>query len=177
LAENSNERATLLILVPSASIGFGLAFNLGAFGVVFFDRILVVWVMSTIVFIASLVSKLPPRKWWGRLALLIPTMWLVLTFLDASVSSTQLDSTLSVTAIVVTVVCLPVIAWTLISSINQEFLELPRRNRTVIVLTVLLFATAGWALGANNDRFLYCDDFQVSGNDLPSNCVQASDTP
>ena len=61
------DRSTLLITVPSATIAFGVAFNLGAFDTVFFDAILAVWVTATIVLIASVISPtLPPRHWSGR---------------------------------------------------------------------------------------------------------------
>ena len=44
-------------------MAFTLAFNLGAFGTVFFDAIFTAWVIATIVLVGSLVSKLPPQTW------------------------------------------------------------------------------------------------------------------
>jgi hypothetical protein len=176
MATPTNERATLLILVPSASVGFALAFNLGAFGVVFFDRILAVWVMATIVLVASLVTSLPPNGWLGRIVLLIPSVWLLLAFIDSPDREGSLDDGIFVATIAVTVICLPFIAWILISAINPEFLQLPRSSKTVIVVTVLVFAIAGWALGYRNNTFLTCDDFKISGNDLPASCVQVSES-
>ena len=168
----SVERATLLILVPSASVGFALAFNLGAFGTVFFDRILAVWVMATIVLIASLVSDLPPNNWLGRIVLLLPTGWLILAFIDAPDQGGLVDNSVFVITVLVTVVCLPFIAWILISAINEEFTLLPNRNKMIIVAGVLAFAMIGWALGFRHPSFLTCNDFKVSGNDQPANCVK-----
>ena len=37
-----------------------------------------------------------------------------------------------------------------------------------------LFIIIGFAFGARNDMFLDCEDFKISGNDLPSNCVPAT---
>jgi hypothetical protein len=84
VTDPSNDRAMMLILVPSATVGFLLAFNLGAFGVIFFDRLLVLWVVSTVVLILSLVTELTPRHWSGRAVLLIPTVWLILSMVDSS---------------------------------------------------------------------------------------------
>jgi hypothetical protein len=58
----SAERATLLIAVPSASLAFTLAFNLGAFDTIFFDAVFTMWVIATIVLFGSMVSKLPPPE-------------------------------------------------------------------------------------------------------------------
>ena len=44
-------------------------------------------------------------------------------------------------------------------------------------LAVLLFVLAGFGIGARNDVFLNCDDFKVSGNDLPANCISGPTTP
>ena len=74
-------------------------------------------------------------------------------------------------SITVTVICLPLIAWILISAINPEFVDLPRPNRIAVLGAVISFALIGYALGARNDLFLTCKDFKVSGNDLPSNCT------
>jgi len=176
MGNDSQQRAALLILVPSTSVGFALAFNLGAFGVVFFDRILAVWVMATVVLAMSLFTKMPPRGWLGRLVLLIPTSWLVLAFLDAPAEGGLLDKSVLAIAVAVTAICLPFIAWILISAINPDFLDLPRSTKVVIVATVLVFVGAGWALGYRNDTFLTCDDFKVSGNDLPVSCARSEPT-
>ncbi|MGB7861258.1 MAG: hypothetical protein WBM90_12235 [Acidimicrobiia bacterium] len=170
---SGEDRATLLIVVPAATVAFALAFNFGAFGVIFFDRILAVWVMATIVLIASLIGRLPPRSWWGRVILLLPSAWVVLAFLDSPADGERLDESVFVVAIVVTLLTLPFIAWVLISAINPEFLNLSTRNKGAVVAAVVIFAAVGWGFGARNDAFLVCDDFKVSGNDLPANCVEA----
>lgn len=175
---SGGDRATLLIVVPAASVAFALAFNLGAFGVVFFDRILTVWVMATLVLVASLLTKLPPRTWWGRLALLLPSAWLILALIDSPGDGERLDDRVFVAAIAVTLIALPFIAWVLISAINPEFFDLSGSRRSAIVVAVLVFAMVGWGLGTRNDAFLTCDDFKISGNDLPKNCVEVTnDTP
>ena len=56
----ASDRATLLVAAGSAGIAFMVGFNLGAFRVVFFDQLLTVWVIATIVFVASIVSDPQP---------------------------------------------------------------------------------------------------------------------
>ena len=177
MPESAPDRATLLIAVPAATVAFSLAFNLGAFDEIFFDVILSVWVISTLVLVFSFLSKrLPPQYWGGRIVLLLPTLWLVLAFVENPEKEGFLEKTLFPTSLVVTLICLPFITWILVSAINPDFVELPMRNRWIVGITVVVFAVAGYAFGARNDWFLNCADFKVSGNDLPENCVKVEPT-
>ena len=171
------ERATLLIAVPSASVAFTLAFNLGAFGTVFFDAIFTAWVIATIVLVGSLVSKLPPQTWWGRFVLFVPSLWFLASWIIDPGAEDAPAQILFAFTIFITAVCLPFIAWILISAINPEFLELPNSNKAAIVAAVVLFAACGYLVGARNDIFLDCGDFKVSGSDLPANCVSVPEAP
>lgn len=175
MTPTTDDRAALLIIVPSASVGFAIAFNLGAFGLVFFDRVLAVWVIASIVLVASFVTDLPPRGWPGRIVLLLPTFWLIFAFIDRP-EQPVVENGVVLLAVAVTVLSLPFIAWVLISAINPDFLRLPRSRRVAILVTVLVFTVAGWGLGYKNSAFLTCDDFKVSGNDLPANCVKVPAT-
>ncbi len=167
----ASDRAALLIAVPSAVLAFWIGFNLGAFDDIFFDQVLAVWVTATVVLVASLVSKLPPRTWLGRLVLLVPTVWLIAaTLIDPGDSSGSTD-VLFIITVVVTVVTLPFIGWILVTAINPDFLGLARANKSAVIAAALVFFLAGWVLGTANDQFLTCDDFKVSGNDLPAGCT------
>jgi len=39
------------------------------------------------------------------------------------------------------------------------------------VLIVVVIAAIGYGVGEENERFLTCDEFKVSGNDVPADCV------
>ena len=39
------------------------------------------------------------------------------------------------------------------------------------VAVIVLIAVAGYAVGANNDAFLTCQDFTIAGSDRPANCA------
>jgi len=166
------ERATLLISVASASVAFMLAFNLGAFGEIFFDQIFTVWVTSTIVFVGSIFSRLPPNSWPARLVLLIPSTWILVSWIDNPRNEDAGESALLWLTLIITVVALPFVAWMLVSTINPDFRDLPRSNKLTVAVAVVVFFAAGYVAGARNDALLTCDDFKVSGNDLPANCVE-----
>lgn len=167
----ATQRATLLVAVGSAGLAFTVGFNLGAFGVVFFDQLLTVWVIATVVFCASLVTELPPRTWPRRLLLLLPSLWLVAAWIDNAAGGDQPDRIAFALTLAVTVVAMPFVAWILITAINTEFVELPGRNKLAVIGVVAVFVLVGYGVGARNDLLLNCDDFKVSGNDLPDNCV------
>lgn len=173
----SAERATLLIAVPSASLAFTLAFNLGAFDTIFFDAVFTMWVVATIVLFGSMVSRLPPQSWLGRFVLFVPSIWMLGAFIVDPAGEDTASQAVYVGTIFITVVCLPFIAWILISAINPEFLDLPGSNKLAIIAAVLFFIAAGYFVGARNDIFVNCDDFKVSGNDLPANCLPTEATP
>jgi hypothetical protein len=173
----SADRAALLIAVPSASVAFMLAFNLGAFDTIFFDAVFSVWVVSTLVLVGSLVSRLPPQHLGGRLILFVPSLWFFAAWVTDPADDDTASNVLFASTIFVTVVCLPFIAWMLISIINPEFVDLPGKNKLAVLGAVILFASIGYLVGVRNDVFLTCDEFKLSGNDLPDNCTPLHETP
>ena len=178
LETSPSDRATLLITAGSASVAFTVGFNLGAFGVVFFDQLLVVWVVATIVFVGSLVSSLPPTTWPRRLVLLVPTLWLIAAWVDNAYAFDRAERIAFALTVMVTMFVLPAVAWILITVINTDFAELPGRKKGIVIAAVALAMIMGFGFGTGNDLFLDCQDFKVSGSDLPENCLNTdSATP
>jgi ABC-type uncharacterized transport system permease subunit len=169
-----SDRATLLITAGSATVAFSVGFNLGAFGVIFFGQLLAIWVVATVVLMASLVSDLPPDTWPRRLVLLVPTLWIFAAWIDSNYSFDRSERFVFALTVVLTLVVLPAVAWVLITVINTDFERLPGRNKGIVIATVGLFIIIGFAFGARNDMFLDCEDFKISGNDIPTNCSPAT---
>lgn len=171
---SSEDRATLLIAAGSATVAFGIGFNYGAFGTVFFDSIFTVWVVATIVFVGSLIARLPPYTWPRRLVLLVPTLWILASWIDNNLDLDNSDRIVTAVTLVVTFVALPFVGWFLVTAINTDFAELSRGHKAAVIGAIGTFLVVGAFLGARNDALLTCDDFKVSGNDLPDNCVQTT---
>lgn len=172
MASAPSDRATLLITAGSAGIAFAVGFNLGAFGVVFFDQLLTIWVIATVVLVASIVSDLPPNTWPRRLVLLVPSLWLVAAWIDNTFTLESEEKVVFALTVVVTMFVLPAVAWILITAINTDFVTLPGRSKGIVIATVGVFIIIGFAFGARNDLFLDCGDFKISGNDRPANCLE-----
>jgi hypothetical protein len=173
---DATDRASLLIAVASASVAFMVGFNFGAFGVIFFDQLLAIWVIATIVLVASLLTDLPPRTWPRRLILLLPSLWIVGAWIENTFTIDDTSRTVFVITLAVTVVVFPFVAWILITVINSDFAGLPRSRKGAVVAVTGLFMLIGFGLGARNDLVLNCDDFKLSGNDLPKNCLAVTTT-
>ena len=176
IESSASDRAALLIAAGSATVAFTVGFNLGAFGVVFFDQLLVVWVVATIVLVASIVSDLPPATWPRRLVLLVPSLWLVAAWIDNQYSFDNGEKIVFALTVIITMFVLPAVAWILITAINTDFADLPGRKKGIVIAIVGLSMLMGFGFGARNDLFLDCQDFKVSGNDLPANCLDTSST-
>lgn len=167
---SASARAALLITAASATVAFAVGFNLGAFGVVFFDQLLTVWVIATVILVGSIVSDLPPNTWPRRLVLLVPSLWIVAAWIDNTYTFDRSERIVFTLTVVVTMFVLPVVAWILITAINPDFADLPGRKKGMVIAAVGLFIVIGFAMGARNDMILNCGDFKISGNDLPANC-------
>ena len=167
----ASARAALLITAASATVAFSVGFNLGAFGVVFFDQLLAVWVIATVILVGSIVSDLPPNTWPRRLVLLVPSLWIVAAWIDNTYSFDRSERIVFTLTVVVTMFVLPVVAWILVTAINPDFADLSGRKKGLVIAAVGLFIIIGFAMGARNDMILNCGDFKISGNDLPANCV------
>ena len=170
----ASDRAALLIAAGSSAVAFMVGFNYGAFDAVFFDQVFTVWVIATIVFGASLITDLPPHTWPRRLVLLLPSVWLIVSWINNNLDLENSEAALTGVTVAVTLVALPFVGWFLITAINTDFADLPRKHKTAVVATVGFFLVVGFLFGAQNDTVLTCEDFKISGNDQPANCLPAA---
>lgn len=96
------------------------------------------------------------------------------SWIDNNLDVTNSDTIVTGLTLVVTFIALPFVGWFLVTAINTDFADLPRTHKGVVIATIAVFLVIGALLGARNDVLLTCDDFKVSGNDLPANCVSSS---
>jgi hypothetical protein len=72
-------QAISVAVVAAALVVWWPAFDLGAYGVIFFQQLLALWAASTAIFLVSLTAGRRARvSWPRRLALLLPSLWLLL---------------------------------------------------------------------------------------------------
>ena len=165
--------AAIVLAVTIWPIGF----NLGAFGTIFFDKLLEIWAISIAALLAGLlVDRVRDNDVLSRtdqILLALPSLWLLTTMLrfeeggaalrwlnDALMFATAFFSVPHIIRIVMPIALPEVMA-----------VRGKRQTLNLLVLTLVISA-ASFAIGYRNDLFMTCADFKVSGNDLPTNCRQ-----
>ncbi|MEM7127798.1 MAG: hypothetical protein AAF702_15810 [Chloroflexota bacterium] len=177
---NPQLKTLLLASIALALTIWELAFNLGAFGTIFFSEFFWVWVTATV---TLLVISLTLRdksliQWWGILMLAAPSIILVLESLLTMIGGSDAAYDLiSVITLLIAVVCLPYTIYVVSVITNESLLEVKDRQyqRSLMIIAVVI-ALVGFGVGRFNYLVLTCDDFKVSGNDLPANCRQVDST-
>ncbi len=153
-----------------------IAFNLGAYQAVFFDDVFNTVVAATVCL--AIVIFRPPYKgrrlWFVCAALASPALWftLAVTVFDSTgtAASNPLFGTLG---LLIAVVSIPTILKLLIDLFLPDLATLRDTSTAAAIVAVIIMVTAaGYAVGANNDAFLTCDDFKIAGSDQPTNCAK-----
>jgi hypothetical protein len=171
-ADATRHRVTGVLLIGMCVVVWWPAFTIGAWGEPFFDQALGVWAASTAALIVVLLERRRKRMVWRVLALLTPTLWLVLGFVVQG-SSAEDETAFAVAAggLIVGILALPTAIWVLARMVWPELGETTRRERLVVLGAVGFIAVASFLLGANHSRFLTCEDFTLSGNSEPPGCT------
>jgi hypothetical protein len=170
-------RAFSLVVVGMSIAVWWPAFTLGAWGTLFFDQQLLVWVAATAAFFVVLLRpRVMGRRWPTLLALLVPSVWLVLGF--AQDTTNVWAFVVELLGIVVGLLGIPFTLWALVRIIWPEMgSDLRLRTRIGAIVLVAGIAVASFVLGVNQNRFLSCQDFDISGNSRPPGCVVATPEP
>ena len=104
-------RQLVATTVTAAVIGWWPAFTLGAYGAIFFEQLYALWAVATTVFLAAVVVL--RRRVWSQpalLTLLLPSLWLALTWVLPAGSTGLLASAVYWLGVSVTLVGFPVMA-------------------------------------------------------------------
>ena len=168
-------QATSVAVVAAALLVWWPAFDLGAYGVIFFQQLLALWAASTAIFLVSLTAGPRDRvSWPRRLALLLPSLWLAIAIVVPEIGANPWSRGLFYLAIMLTIVGIPFLAAVLLRVTIAGYEEIPNRRRIAAAGVVGIVAIASFGLGTFNNRFLTCNDFVISGNDTPQNCSNGS---
>lgn len=169
--------------IPLAVISVGMAvvvwwpaFTLGVWEDLFFDQLLTLWAASTAAFIFVLFERHPVGlRLLRALLLLLPSVWLLLSFIDLETDDLfTLVTTLF--ALLVVVVASPLTVWVLARIMWPDFGQhATARQKWLIVGVVLGIAVISFVLGVNHAAFLTCEEFAISGNSEPPNCRPATE--
>ena len=102
-----------------------------------------------------------------RLALLLPSLWLLLALVLPEAGAKPWPRALFYVAILLTLAGAPFLAALLLRVTIAGYAQIPNRRRLLAAAIVGIVAIASFGLGKFNNRFLTCNDFVISGNDTP----------
>lgn len=163
--------------VAACLIGWWPAFTLGAWGAVFFEQILALWVAATAVFLVVLLTR--PREVLHRpawLALLIPSIWIVLSYVLSTGSSSILHQLLYRFGVIVTLIGFPAMSAVLVRILVPGAERLRGRNAAIALTVVGVVMLGSYVVGRSHPRLLSCEDFTISGNSTPPGCTPGEGT-
>ena len=171
---NSQSRRFVVATVGACIAVWGVAFELGVWGEIFYSRLFNIWVISLAVLLAILFlpEAKAPVNWLGKLALAFPTVWLILTFLNDQVLNLTMGAWVGfLFGLVISVLCLPYFIYVLITLLDQDALSLGRELLTLMIVIVIIVGVAGFTIGKYNRFFMTCHNFEIHGDYVPDNCV------
>lgn len=161
-------RTFIMVTIAGALVAWDIGFDYGAFETVSYRRFFTVFVVSTVVLIATVVrnDETFATSPVSRVVLGLPLAYFVADLLFLTVSQTVVF--LLNVAIFIT---FPYTLYVIARLLDRDFLTLPRREQLVAAAVVLLLGFAGYYIGYENHRFLSCSDFERVGDYQPENCT------
>jgi hypothetical protein len=166
-------RTFFVSTIGAALVAWDIAFNFGAFHTVFFARRHQVAVLLFVVVLGTIVLRHQVSiNWWLLGILSIPMFWIVFRMAfptrDAGSTASRIDGML----FIFVVMLYPMVFWIVLRLVAPDYFSIPnRRLKVMSVVIVIVIAFLGYSVGEQNGRFLSCDEFKVSGNDLPADCA------
>lgn len=165
-----------LAAVTLGLLTWPIAFNLGAYGVIFYENIFQVVVASSILFFIMVVNKVyePPMSWIVRVALASPLLWLLAAgYVTGSTSEAMERPVFALWLALIGIVSIPLTLRLLVHLSMPELTQASHRRLMLqIIALVAIIGVIGFAVGNNHPRFLDCEDFRVAGAALPDDCVR-----
>ena len=172
-AKKHIELRTLLVSALGTSLAaWDIAFNFAIHGGVFYDKLMAVWVIATVILLAMLLSgqrEILGR--WGVLMLLLPTGWFIFMALSPTFAAASYAWLLWTVAGVIFIVAIGYILTILAWLIGDEAVTRSPAYRNRLIAIVLFVSIAGYLVGKNHQYFVFCNQFQLAGDSVPADCA------
>jgi len=173
---DAGTRAIILISVAAAFFAWDIGFEFGAYGSIFFEKVFAAWSISLALLIIFIIIPkrlltVPPTLW---VATAISTLWLCIALVNrAAPDEILFRHLLTVLGFLVVLACFPYVAWVVVSVLYPDFAHIREIGpRLGIIFIIVIMVFVGYLIGSNHYRFLTCEDFELSGQSVPSNCSQ-----
>jgi hypothetical protein len=105
-------------------------------------------------------------------SLLLPSVWIVLTWLTPADTTSLEHDVLLWLGVLVTLAGLPaMVALVLVMGVPDVESVTRRRDNVVAIGAVALVVVLSYTLGTQHPHLLTCEDFRISGNNEPTGCT------
>lgn len=176
ISENVRVLRLAVTTVAASLIAWWPAFTLGVYRTVFFEQIFAVWAASTATFLVA-VLMLGRRAWTqpALYSLLVPSVWMMLTWLTTAADNRVEEDVLFWFGVVVTLLGFPAMA-ALLVLVAVPGSKSVRRSRDIAVSIgdIAIIGGLSYVLGIQHPRVLTCEEFTISGNDQPERCTPSA---
>jgi hypothetical protein len=167
-------RRLAAITVATSLIVWWPAFTLGVYKAIFFEQIFALWAAATAAFFVA-VLMLGRRAQPAVYSLLLPSVWILLTWLTPAVTTSLGHDVLFWLGVVVTLAGFPAMVALVLVMVVPGVESVRRRRDTVVAIgAIALVVVLSFTLGTQHRRLLTCGDFKISGNDQPAGCTPGS---
>lgn len=159
--------------LAAALLGWDLAFNFGAYHVVFYSRLMQIFVLSTVLLFGALALRRSVTVRPLMYAVLSIPAWWVAWRLAIPAGGIWRDAYSVIDGIFIglIVITLPVTLWAVARIVAPEYFALSTlRLRLLSVAIVAVIALVGFLAGRFNNHLFTCNEFYVAGDTLPGNC-------
>jgi hypothetical protein len=164
-------RRLAAITVATSLIVWWPAFTLGVYNEIFFEQLFALWAAATTAFFVA-VLLLGRRAQPAVYSLLIPSVWILLTWLTPADSTGLGHDVLFSLGVLVTLAGFPaMVTIVLVMVVPGAESVRGRRDTVVAIAAIALVVVLSFTLGTQHRHVLTCEDFKVSGNDQPAGCT------
>ena len=158
------------ITVATSLLVWWPAFTLGVYGEIFFEQLLGLWAAATAAFVVA-VLLLGRRAQPAVYSLLLPSVWILLTWLIPGDRNSLGHDVLLWFGVLVTLAGLPAMVAIVLIMVVPGAESVRGRDNVVAISAVALVVVLSFTMGTQHRRLLTCEDFEVSGNKLPAGCT------
>lgn len=163
----------VVLMVSSGVVAWRLGFELGAFGTIDYQWLWLVWVLSVVAFVSSVMFRGSAfdlaRPWQFILA--IPSIHLAARYL------LPIKGEVSVALDIASAATLPLTLYILARLLARKFFALSWRSQAIGAVLVAGIFLTGLLVGDSHPRYLTCYDFIRAGDFVPPNCVPDAHPP
>jgi hypothetical protein len=160
----------VVLMVSSGVVAWQLGFELGAFETIDYRWLWLVWVLSVVALVSSVVfrgSTFDIARPW-QFVLVIPTVRVVVDFF------VPVNGAVSLALDIASAATLPLTLYILARLLAWKFFELSWRTQVIGAALVVGIFLTGWLVGDSHRRYLTCYDFIRAGDYVPADCTPAN---